>query len=159
MYYIYRITNKINGKTYIGQHKYKNIDDSYMGSGTRLKAEQEKYGIENFNKEILVSNIPNKEKAGILERKYIAFERDKAGVENCYNVSNGGVAGGRSLSDNAKTKAFQKLQQKTMIHLKRKVKLDAAETDMLKYIEKSREFAAILDKVAEKIINKYKLGD
>ena len=58
-----------------------------------------------------------------------------------------------------KTKAFQKLQQKTMIHLKRKHKLDAAETEMLHYIEKSREFAAILDGIANKIITKYKLGD
>lgn len=34
MYCIYRITNLINGKTYIGQHKYKKLSDSYMGSGT-----------------------------------------------------------------------------------------------------------------------------
>ena len=58
-----------------------------------------------------------------------------------------------------KTKAFQRLQQKTMIHLKRKVKLDAAETDMLRYIGKSRKFAEVLDELAEKIITKYKLGD
>lgn len=58
-----------------------------------------------------------------------------------------------------KTKAFQKLQQKTMIHLKRKHKLDAAETDMLYYIEKSREFKAVLDELAEKITTKYLLGD
>lgn len=58
-----------------------------------------------------------------------------------------------------KTKAFQRLQQKTMIHLNRKHKLDAAETEMLHYIEKSREFADILDGIANKIITKYKLGD
>ena len=46
-----------------------------------------------------------------------------------------------------------------MIHLKRKVKLDAAETDMLRYIGKSRKFAEVLDELAEKIITKYKLGD
>lgn len=36
MYYIYRITNKVNGKTYIGQHKYKDLNDGYMGSGKRV---------------------------------------------------------------------------------------------------------------------------
>ena len=37
MYYIYRITNKINLKTYIGQHKYKELNDKYMGSGVNIR--------------------------------------------------------------------------------------------------------------------------
>lgn len=53
MYYIYRIINLINGKTYIGQHKYKELNDYYMGSGKHLIRAQKKYGIKNFklNKE------------------------------------------------------------------------------------------------------------
>lgn len=40
MYYIYRITNKINGKTYIGQHKYKKLNDNYTGSGKLIRRAQ-----------------------------------------------------------------------------------------------------------------------
>lgn len=42
MYYIYRITNKINDKTYIGQHKYEKLNEYYMGSGKLLKRSPEK---------------------------------------------------------------------------------------------------------------------
>lgn len=93
MYYIYRITNLINGKTYIGQHRYKDLNDSYMGSGKHLRAAQAKYGIENFKKEILVFNISKKEHIDLLEKTFIAAEREKVGAENCYNISDGGQGG------------------------------------------------------------------
>lgn len=93
MYYIYRITNKINGKTYIGQHKYKKLNDKYMGSGKHLKAAQVKYGIENFKKEILVFNISKKVYADLLEKTFIAAEREKVGIEKCYNITDGGQGG------------------------------------------------------------------
>lgn len=92
-YYIYRITNLINGKTYIGQHKYKKLNDSYMGSGKHLKAAQAKYGIENFKKEILVFNVSKKEHIDLLEKTFIAAEREKVGIENCYNIAEGGEGG------------------------------------------------------------------
>lgn len=50
MWYIYRITNLINGHTYIGQHKYNKLEDKYMGSGVILRKAYKRYGAENFIK-------------------------------------------------------------------------------------------------------------
>ena len=103
-YYIYRITNLINGKTYIGQHKYEKLDDNYMGSGKLLKSAQKKYGIENFKKEILIFNISKKEHIDLLEKTFIASERRKAGAENCYNITEGGEGHAGPFSEEAKRK-------------------------------------------------------
>lgn len=48
---IYKTTNLINGKIYIGQSRYNDIN--YLGSGTKLIASIQHYGKENFTKEIL----------------------------------------------------------------------------------------------------------
>lgn len=40
--YIYKITNTINNKIYIGRHTTENINDGYMGSGRLLVQAQEK---------------------------------------------------------------------------------------------------------------------
>ena len=91
MYYIYKITNLINGKTYIGQHKYKKLNDSYMGSGKHLKSAKAKYGIENFKKEILVFGIVRKDFIDLLEKEYIKFYRSIGKAE--YNIADGGMGG------------------------------------------------------------------
>lgn len=91
MYYIYRITNLVDGKTYIGQHKYKKLNDSYRGSGKLLWRAYRKYGFENFTKEILYSNIQYKETADDMERFTIAKERAIGKAE--YNIADGGNGG------------------------------------------------------------------
>lgn len=98
---IYRITNLINGKTYIGQHKYKKLDDSYMGSGTLIKRAIKKHGIENFKKEILYSRIQYRETADDMERFAIKKERAIGKAE--YNLANGGNGTG-TVSDETKQK-------------------------------------------------------
>lgn len=88
MFYIYRITNLISGKTYIGQHKFSlDKNDGYMGSGRLIKQAFKKYGEENFKKEILEVAL-SKFEVNILEKYYIAKERTKGKAE--YNIANGG---------------------------------------------------------------------
>lgn len=53
LYTIYKVTNKINGKIYIGKHQTENPNDSYFGSGKFIKSAIKKYGKENFIKEVL----------------------------------------------------------------------------------------------------------
>ena len=91
MYYIYCITNNLNGKTYIGQRRCpKNITpetDKYMGSGVILKQAFEKHGKENFIKTILAI-AGSKENINILEKVFIALYREMGKAE--YNIADGG---------------------------------------------------------------------
>lgn len=89
-YYIYVTTNNINGKKYIGQHKGK-PEDSYFGSGTTITKALNKYGKENFSKEILCFCDTRKE-ADEKEKYYIDFY-DAINDNNYYNNAEGGNGG------------------------------------------------------------------
>jgi hypothetical protein len=43
-YLIYKITNIVNDKIYIGKHQTENINDTYFGSGVALERAIKKYG-------------------------------------------------------------------------------------------------------------------
>lgn len=58
MYYlIYKITNNVNNKIYIGKHQTENKDDDYMGSGKIIKRAIEEYCEEKLNNKSYISQI------------------------------------------------------------------------------------------------------
>lgn len=52
-YTVYKTTNLINKKEYIGVHATNDLNDSYLGSGTLLGRAIKKYGKHNFIRETL----------------------------------------------------------------------------------------------------------
>lgn len=89
-HYIYITTNLVNGKKYIGKH-YGEENDSYLGSGTLLKKAIQKYGKENFKKEILYIS-QNDEENSLKEKEFIeAFQATER--KDFYNIHEGGNGG------------------------------------------------------------------
>lgn len=90
--YIYKTTNLINNKFYIGQKKSSYfLENNYLGSGYILKEAVKKYGKENFKVELLdIANdkddLDEKEKYWI--SYFNAVESDQA-----YNIACGGQGG------------------------------------------------------------------
>lgn len=70
-FYIYKIINKLNGKCYVGKHKTFDGETfrAYMGSGIALVEAQRKYGIANFDKEIIEEIEDDKNELIVDERK------------------------------------------------------------------------------------------
>lgn len=89
---IYKTTNLINGKIYIGKDSKNN--PNYYGSGLILKQSIKKYGKENFKKEILEYCI---DKNHLNEREIFWIDAFNSIVPNGYNITNGG-AGGDTIS-------------------------------------------------------------
>jgi len=85
-YTVYKVTNKLDGKFYIGKHQTKDLNDGYMGSGIRICAAIKKYGVENFKKEIL-HLFETEAEMNEAESRLVVL------CENSYNLCPGGKGG------------------------------------------------------------------
>lgn len=88
MYTVYKTTNTLDRKFYIGVHKTNNPNDSYLGSGIAIKAAIKSAGKAAFQKEILAS-FDTPEEAYYLESKLVIQEAVDDPM--CYNLTKGGV--------------------------------------------------------------------
>ena len=86
--YIYKITNLVSGKIYIGKHSTDKLGDSYMGSGKILGNAKSKYGKDAFKKEIIAFS-DNEDILNFLERFYIKKYKSTNKAIG-YNLTGGG---------------------------------------------------------------------
>lgn len=89
MYTLYKTTNLINGRYYIGAHKTDKLKDSYLGSGLAIKRAIKQYGRSNFIKEILA----------VVNNEQDMYNKERELIEQhisdplCYNLMEGGIGG------------------------------------------------------------------
>ena len=83
---IYKTTNLVNGKIYVGQDSKNN--PKYLGSGIALNNAIKKYGKENFKKEILENCVDKKD---MDEKEIFWISKLDARNKNVgYNITKGG---------------------------------------------------------------------
>ena len=107
-YTIYKTTNTINNKIYIGKHKTTDLNDDYLGSGIALTDAIKKYGRENFTKEILYVldneyDMNNKE-CEIITEEFISLDTN-------YNMMLGGQGGWSLAIESRMTRYVNRLDQ------------------------------------------------
>jgi group I intron endonuclease len=104
---IYKTTNLINGKIYIGKDKHNN--DKYLGSGKILKQAIIKYGRENFVKE----EIEKCEDEKVWLEREIYWIKYFNSIEEGYNIALGGN-GGDTISNNPNKDEIRKRHSEKM---------------------------------------------
>lgn len=98
-YLIYRITNNINGKYYIGQHTTNDPYDRYMGSGKIILDAEDKYGLSAFTKTILF-DFDNFDDMNDKEKELVQLSNCYPQDPMSYNLREGGSHG--ALSEESK---------------------------------------------------------
>lgn len=109
---VYKTTNLVNGKMYIGKHTTETPYefDGYFGSGVALKRAIKKHGQENFKRETLFV-FATEEDAYAKEKELVTVGEKQS--KQYYNLCGGGVGGGegenspwfnRTHSDEARQK-------------------------------------------------------
>lgn len=91
---IYKITNKINGKIYVGKRfvsEERFFKSNYHGGGSLIKQAIKKYGMDKFTREIIDCSDNN----DILnEKEKYWIKENNCKVPFGYNLSDGGDGGG-----------------------------------------------------------------
>lgn len=110
IYIVYKTTNLVNDKYYIGKHKQDSFEfDGYLGSGSIIKDAIKKYGKESFRRETLAT-FDNEQECYEAEKKFLTEHWMDT---NCYNLESGG-RGGKTVSEESRTR--MSIAAKNRIH-------------------------------------------
>lgn len=85
---VYKITNEVNKKVYIGKHSGDIIEDDYWGSGIALTSAIKKYDKENFER-IVLKEFDDEQEAYEYERSLVTEQFTIS--TNTYNLIPGGI--------------------------------------------------------------------
>jgi hypothetical protein len=101
-YTVYKTTNLINGKIYVGLHITNNLEDDYLGSGSQLKSAIKKYGKENFKRDyIKICNSPEE----MYELEADIVNEDFVKRSDTYNMKTGGTGSWYHVNSNPAEKS------------------------------------------------------
>ena len=137
-YTIYKITNLLDGKIYIGKHQTKDLNDGYMGSGKHLKRAITKHGIENFKKEILFQ-FDNEADMNAKEAELVTEEFVKLATN--YNICVGGQGGFSYINDQVWSRDKRLLHNARVSGFKT---LDRTKYDFASYAKRANEIRSNL---------------
>ena len=165
-YTIYKTTNKINGKFYVGKHQTQNLNDDYMGSGKLLKVAIKKYGKSSFEKTIL-HVFDSEEEMNNKEREIITEEF--VARPDTYNAGIGGEGGphflGKRHTEETKTKISRlgskhsEETRKKLSEANRKRTLSLETRKKLSEKAKTRTHSEeVRKKISESLKNKRRVG-
>jgi hypothetical protein len=87
-YTVYRITNLVNKKIYVGVHQTNNPNDTYFGSGREIKNDIKQFGKDKFIKEILFYANSSEE---MYEYESKVVTKEFVESSDTYNIMVGGV--------------------------------------------------------------------
>jgi group I intron endonuclease len=114
-HYIYKTTNLLTGRYYVGMHSTSNLSDGYLGSGKRLRRAIRKHGKENFQVDILEFH---ESRDKLVEREKALINEDLIKDPMCMNLKLGG-SGGLHLMTPEEAKVWHSLGGKKSGQLRR----------------------------------------
>ncbi len=144
---IYKTTNLINNKIYIGKQVTIRKTDTYLGSGKLLRLSLKKYGRDNFKKEILQECNSLEE---LNERERYWIKELNSIIPNGYNICLGGE-GGDTISNNPNKKDIIEKQKNT-------IKLNGKNKGINNHMFGKHQSDEAKRKTSEKVKELYKLG-
>ena len=138
--YIYKVTNTVNEKYYIGKRTCECdiLSDVYMGSGTTIKNAIKKYGKDNFVKEVLCVCV-SESSAYFMEKIFVG--KEEVDDSQCYNMTLGGRGFCSTLSTREKISLANKgkTSSRKGVILSKETKSKISEANKGRKLDKRRE--------------------